>query len=208
MSVQHKLNSAPRSRRTQTERRAEAEEALLHAAAELFAEQGIPQTSLAAICDHAGYSHGLVNHHFGSKQGLLEVLAARCQASFTASLPLKKDQSGLQSIINLAEAYLNAFASPAPMTRCFVVMWGAAFVQQADVSFAQADERGRAAISSWVKAGQADGSISKAVDAEAFAGSLLAMVRGLGAQLLTSMDDLALKRVKAECIRIVRNGLS
>ena len=208
MSVQTKLSRPSRSRRTQTERRAEAEEALLNAAAELFAAQGIPQTSLAAICDHAGYSHGLVNHHFGSKQGLLEVLAERCQESFTASLPADKDQSGLQSIIALASAYLDAFASPAPMTRCFVVMWGAAFVQQADISFAQADERGRVAISAWVEAGQKDGSIAKTADADAFAGALLAMVRGLGAQLMTSMNNLALKRVKAECDRIVRAALT
>lgn len=208
MSAQDQSKRSPRNRRTQTERRAEAEEALLNAAAELFAAQGIPKTSLAAVCDHAGYSHGLVNHHFGSKQGLLEALAVRCQASFTASLPLKESQSGLQSIISLAQAYLDAFASPAPMTRCFVVMWGAAFVQQADISFAPADERGRVAISRWVKAGQRDGSISKAVDAEAFAGVLLAMLRGLGAQLLTSMDDLAMRRVKAECIRTVRAALT
>jgi len=207
MSAQTKLTRPTRNRRTQAERREEAEEALLNAAAQLFAEQGIPQTSLAAICDHAGYSHGLVNHHFGSKQGLLRVLAARCQASFTASLPIKKDQSGLQSVISLAESYLDAFASPEPMTRCFVVMWGAAFVQQAEISFAPADERARAAISNWVEMGQADGSISHAVDAEAFAGTLLAMVRGLGAQLLTSINDLDLQRVKAECIRIVRSAL-
>ena len=208
MSAQIKLTRPARSRKTQAERRVEAEEALLNAAAELFAQYGIAQTSLAAICDHAGYSHGLVNHHFGSKQGLLDVLAARCQSSFTASLPIKEGQSGLQSIISLAESYLDAFVSPVPMTRCFVVMWGSAFVQESDIVFAQADERGRAAITKWVEVGQADGSISQAVDAEAFAGVLLAMVRGLGAQLLTSINDMDLQRVKTECIRIVRNALT
>lgn len=198
----------PRIRRTQAERRADAEEALLNAAAELFATQGIPQTSLAAICDYAGYSHGLVNHHFGSKQGLLETLAQRSQASFAGSLPMKGARTGRQSILDFVEAYINAFVSPTPMSRCFVVMWGAAFAEQADVSFMKFDKRLRAGIRNWVREGQEDGSVAKSVDAAAFAGVILALVRGLGAQFITSLDNVSAKQMKSESKRIVNAALA
>lgn len=196
-----------RSWRTQAERRAEAEEALLNSAAELFARQGIPGTSLAAICEHAGYSHGLVNHHFGSKQGLIEALAEHAQASFQASLPMEGARTGRQGILAFVEAYLGAFASPGPMFRCFIVMWGAAFIEQADEPFDKFDERFRAGIRNWVLVGQEDGSISKAVDSHAFAAAILALVRGIGAQMITSLDDVSLKRVTSESHRIVDAAL-
>jgi AcrR family transcriptional regulator len=47
---------------------------LLAAAAELFADRGYRQTTLAEIGERAGYSHGLVTRRFGSKQGLLIAL--------------------------------------------------------------------------------------------------------------------------------------
>ena len=45
-------------RRTQEERRKQAEEALMNAAIELIAEQGVQQTSFAQIGERAGYSRG------------------------------------------------------------------------------------------------------------------------------------------------------
>ena len=196
-----------RSWRTQAERRAGAEAALLNSAAELFARQGIPGTSLASICEHAGYSHGLVNHHFGSKQGLIEVLAELAQASFQASLPMEGARSGRQGIVDFVEAYLDAFASRSPMNRCFIVMWGAAFIEQADVSFVKFDQRFRGGIRNWVRVGQADGSIAETVDADAFAAAILALVRGIGAQMITSLDNVSLKRAKSESNRIVEAAL-
>jgi len=200
-------NPKKRSWRTQAERRAEAEEALLNSAAELFARQGIPGTSLAAICEHAGYSHGLVTHHFGSKQGLIEALAEHAQASFQAGLPMEGARSGRQGILDFVEAYLDAFASPGPMNRCFIVMWGASFIEQADVSFVKFDQRFRIGIGNWVLVGQEDGSIAKTVDAEAFAAALLALVRGIGAQMITSLDNVSLEQVKSESNRIVEAAL-
>lgn len=200
-------NSKRRSWRTQAERRAEAEKALLNSAAELFARQGITGTSLAAICEHAGYSHGLVTHHFGSKQGLIEALAEHAQASFQASLPMEGARSGRQGILDFVEAYLDAFASPGPMNRCFIVMWGCSFVERADVSFVKFDQRFRIGIRNWVLVGQKDGSIAKTVDAEAFGAALLALVRGIGAQVITSLDNVSLEQAKNESNRIVEAAL-
>lgn len=50
---------------------------LLDAAAELIAEKGLNNTTLAMIGERAGYSHGLVTRRFGSKDGLLMALVDR-----------------------------------------------------------------------------------------------------------------------------------
>jgi len=62
-------------RRTQGERRAEAEHRLLEAAMRLVARRGTVRVTLAEVGEAAGYSRGLPAHHFGSKAGLLHALA-------------------------------------------------------------------------------------------------------------------------------------
>jgi AcrR family transcriptional regulator len=66
--------SQVRRRRTQPERRAESEQRLPPATAELIVERGFGQLSLSAIGERAGYSHALVNHLFGTKAALIERL--------------------------------------------------------------------------------------------------------------------------------------
>ncbi len=199
-----------RSWLTQAERRARAEQALLEAAAELIATHGMSKASLAAICKRAGYSHGLANYHFGSKQGLIDALADRCQECFVAGLHNDggvRTRTGLESLLAIADAYVDAFACPTPMTRCFALMWGASFVEDAEVDFARFDRRFRAGIGDLVKLGQRDGSVRQPVDPEAFAGLMLALLRGIGAQMLTSLGDVSPTRIKRECGRIVCNSL-
>ena len=64
------------ARRTQQQRRDQAETALLNAAAELAVEHGVRSLTLARVGERAGYSRGIVTHHFGSKQGLILSLFA------------------------------------------------------------------------------------------------------------------------------------
>src|SRR5580693_854740 len=73
------------ARRTQQERSSQAEKALMDAATELFARRGVDQTSLADVGEAAGYSRGLVNHHFGTKATLVERLARRAQTDFVTN---------------------------------------------------------------------------------------------------------------------------
>lgn len=58
-------------RRTQAERREEAEGKLLRAAIELLATRGYDGFTLAEVGKAAGYSRGLPAHYFGCKEELL-----------------------------------------------------------------------------------------------------------------------------------------
>src|SRR4051794_2746875 len=100
-------SSTTTARRTQAERRGEAEGALLEAAARLFARRGIDQTSLADIGAEAGYSRGLVNHHFGSKAALVERLTAEAQRGFAAHLPPADAGGEIDTLVGIAGVYLD-----------------------------------------------------------------------------------------------------
>lgn len=52
-------------------------EAILNAAEELLASEGIEQVTLRQIADRAGVQHGLITRHFGTKQELLREVIER-----------------------------------------------------------------------------------------------------------------------------------
>ncbi|MEM9562404.1 MAG: helix-turn-helix domain-containing protein [Actinomycetota bacterium] len=66
-----------RSQRTQ--------QALLDAAEELFAKQGVDATSVAEVAERAGTSIGAVYHHFRDKKALLYALYDRLAQSYEAT---------------------------------------------------------------------------------------------------------------------------
>src|SRR5688572_3838808 len=74
----------PRARRTQRERREETRSKVLAAATALIARHGSRALTLAAVGEAAGYSRGIVSHHFGSRENLLRAVMRDAQ---TFTLP-------------------------------------------------------------------------------------------------------------------------
>ncbi|MDP6377821.1 MAG: TetR/AcrR family transcriptional regulator [Pseudomonadales bacterium] len=202
MNVQTKVAS----RRTQLQRRTEAEYALLDAAAELFAERGVVQTSLAQIGERAGYSRGLVNHHFGTKDALIMRLAEHAQAACSETLEGFEADTGLHGVLTLADEYLKVCESPSRQTRAFHVMWGESLNESAHNIFAEADDRSRDTIVGWVRKGQRDGSISKQIAARPFALLLLGLMRGVATQLLTAPGAVESSKLRAQTRSLIRTA--
>lgn len=196
------------ARRTQQERKQEAEEALLDAAAELVVEQGIVQTSLAQIGERAGYSRGLVNHHFGTKDALIERLVKRSRRQFLERVNPSPDDSGLESIIKSADAYIRIFLSKRSRP-ALVVMWGAALPESAahESAIAESDEGARLMIVNGVRRGQKDGSISKDVDPDAYAVAHFGMLRGIAGQLMIKPNKIKGRELREEIRRLIEASL-
>ena len=122
-------------RRTQFERRAASEEALLGAAADLIAECGVAQASLAKISARAGASSALPIHRFGSKEGLILRVIERTRVRLVSawsdamqrSEHAEDEPSGLDMIRLGMESSLEMFRNPAPAERAHLVMWGETF---------------------------------------------------------------------------------
>ncbi len=215
MVVQESVAESPKpqnaggSRRTQAERRIVAKDGLLGAAAELFAAQGVAETSLAQIGERAGYSRGLANHHFGSKSELIERLAERVQTSFTDSLEISESDNARETILRIVRAYVGHSEVLSSELRALFVMWGASFPSESSViGFADADARTRATLATWIERGQADGSVSPDVQPAAAAAALTGMLRGVVAQCLVDPAAFDVGAVQAECERMVGAGLA
>jgi AcrR family transcriptional regulator len=196
-------------RRTQGERRNQAEEALLDAAVRLFARRGIDQTSLGEVGEEAGYSRGLVNHHFGSKAALVERLARRTQRDFVASLgPM--DGRELQALLEIVDSYLDGVGQNSQQTRAFFVMWGAALPEEAGLRsvFVGDDARFRSGVEALVRSGQDNGTIRSAIDPAGVALVLVGLLRGIAAQYLISPESVALDGARAVCEQFVRQTLT
>lgn len=63
---------------------ADSRNAIIEAAIALFAERGLHGATMRDIAQHAGVSQGLLHHHFGSKEGLWNVVGERISADFLA----------------------------------------------------------------------------------------------------------------------------
>ncbi|MEE4596776.1 TetR/AcrR family transcriptional regulator [Streptomyces sp. DSM 41524] len=171
------------TRRTQQERRAQAEAALLNAAAELVVEHGVRSLTLARVGEQAGYSRGIVTHHFGSKQALIERLARATQAGFVpglADLP-----PGLDRLLRLVDGYIGASGSAGTMNRAFLLLWAeAATASELAPIFRERDEAFRSDLRTDVAAGIADGDVRTDIDPDDVAIAVLGQLRGIGLQLL------------------------
>ena len=201
--------SSPPPRRTQRQRSSQAERALLDAATSLFALRGVDQTSLAQIGEHAGYSRGLVNHHFGTKDVLVDQLARRTQNDFVAALD-DADGDAIDVLVKLADTYLSTIERGAATSRAFFVMWGAAIPAEATLRpvFATDDARFRLGVEAVLRAGQDSKTVIAELDPILGAVILVGMLRGVGAQYLIDPDAFDMSAARQACEQFVRRAFA
>lgn len=192
MSEAHNSGSdrpSPSHRRTQAERKSEAERALINAAADIICERGELQFSLAEVGARAGYSRGLVNHHFGNKDALVARLSEQLLSDFARSVHIDETLCGFDGLTALMDAMLDRANTAKRDLRSRLVIWTAGLSSPTVRPIAaEADRIVRAACAKWVRKGLQDGSITEPVDEAAFAITLLGMYRGVCLQLLIAPE--------------------
>lgn len=182
---------------------------MLDAAASLFAMRGVDQTSLADICELAGYSRGLANHHFGTKAALIERLARRTQDEFVADLE-KVDGDALDVLATMADNYLSNVQRGDEIARAFFVMWGAAIPSDATLRtvFAGDDAQFRLGVAAALGAGKKNKTVSAEVDPDLGAVMLVGMLRGVAAQYLIDPDAFNMPAARKTCQQFVRRSFA
>lgn len=196
-------------RRTQEERRAEAERRLLSAAAELIGEVGPSRVTLAGIGERAGYSRGLATHHFGSKGAMMQRLVDSVTADFRREVfAASATDSALDEAIGLVRAYFRELAHPRPANRARLVLWadavatGAPEVRSAMVA---SDREFRDELTKRIERGVASGEFAGSVHAGGLATVIIGMLRGVALQsMLDDGVDLDACRVEVETVLIGR----
>jgi AcrR family transcriptional regulator len=197
-------------RRSQEQRRTEAEGRLLEAAAELIGKVGPSRVTLAAIGERAGYSRGLVNHHFGSKAVLMQRLVEVAAAEFADAVRTATDPGApIDELLGLVRAFTGMVANLAPIHRAFLVLWADALATSPEIAptMIESDRAFRDAIAEVVRRGRAGGEFSRTVDPAGFAAVLLGMLRGVALQsILDTSVDVAASRAEIE--RLLRAALT
>lgn len=207
------MGEASGARRTQAERRAASEEAVLRAAAELIAERGIERASLRSIGARAGISRAMPGYHFGSKDVLVSRLAERAHErtleATTEALRQARQRIDAPSRLELLrasiETYLEVFiTTDSPEERAIVVLWGSTFPAEAPLpTVVEADRQTHGELADAIRAGQQEGSIRAEIDADAAAIMIMGMARGVAALSLTHSAAADMALVRTLCGQVI-----
>jgi AcrR family transcriptional regulator len=190
-------------RRTQEERRTEAEQRLLMAAAELIAEAGPSGVTLAAIGERAGYSRGLATHHFGSKGAMMQRLVDSVTTEFREQVFVEStSDTVLDQALGLVRAYFHELAQARPANRARLVLWadgvatGAPDVRNAMLA---SDRAFREELAKRLEVGQSAGEFARTADPGATAAVVIGMLRGVALQSMLDEElDLDACRIEIE----------
>jgi AcrR family transcriptional regulator len=190
-------------RRTQEERRTEAEQRLLMAAAELIAEAGPSGVTLAAIGERAGYSRGLATHHFGSKGAMMQRLVDSVTTEFREQVFVEStSDTVLDQALGLVRAYFHELAQARPANRARLVLWADAVATGApDVRNAMlaSDRAFREELAKRLEVGQSAGEFARTADPGATAAVVIGMLRGVALQSMLDEElDLDACRIEIE----------
>jgi AcrR family transcriptional regulator len=199
-------STAPAGRRTQQQRREATERRLLEAATRLFAERGSRSVSLADVGRLAGYSSGIVSHHFGSKQRLLAAVVEQAQQfDVPASGTL-----GLERLSAALSTYLRTLRDRAPGPQAFLQLWSEAVAADPLLAplFAERDAWFRGLLADYIRMGVEDGSIRRDVDPDVHAIALVGLVRGTALQLMSTAADAPIDVLTDQIVETVRRGLA
>ena len=198
-------------RRTQEERRAEAEHRLVQAAAELVGEIGPSKVTLANVGERAGYSRGLATHHFGSKGALMHRLVDAVTAQFRdAVIDERSSESLVDEVLGLTRAYFRIMTEPPALNRARLMLWAdAVATPSADVrpAVVAADREFREEIEKRLERAILAGHAPTSVDPAGLATAIVALLRGVALQsMLDDQVDLDAARAEVEALIVNRIG--
>jgi AcrR family transcriptional regulator len=202
------IGTRPR-RRTQAERTAESDDKMLRAAMKLIGQRGYRGTSLAAIGEEAGYSRGLINERFGSKDGLLWVLVRKMMRVYGREV--KHTQGavvGIESLWNLLDNHRRALELEDPIRALYALMFEAMGpIPQLQPEFQKLHQGFRKDIERILRDGIAAKVIRADIDPVAQAALILGTMRGLAFQWLLDHAAFSLDAAYAELKQNLRRSL-
>jgi AcrR family transcriptional regulator len=176
------LSSEPIESRTQAERTAISDKAMLEAAIELILERGTDKTTLQAIGERAGYSRGLATYRFGSKAGLFDEICKSIGRHWLDYLNADVgDQRGVEAMCTALDSFFR-FVSDYPRdARVLQILYCGAASPAAEYRQTSVNihTRQREDVAEWVSAGITAGSIKQQVDADSVAAQYIAYISGM-----------------------------
>jgi AcrR family transcriptional regulator len=182
-------------RMTQAERTALSDRRMFDAAISLINERGTQKTTLKDIGEIAGYSRGLANYRFGSKDGLMLELFARFDTRWKEHLgSYIKHQSGIKAVLAAADALRDFLKLESNYMRAMYILWYESLGHESEIRNRLADHhnRYRQDATQWITEGIASGEIDPEINAEQFAVQYCAFIFGVVYQWLVNAEAIDL----------------
>jgi AcrR family transcriptional regulator len=131
----------------------------------------------------AGYSRGIVNHMFGTKEALLAALVAGAQQRVA---PPPTSTPGLDRLRQRVVRYIDQIGAGDEHARAFLLLWAESVgaTPQLRAMFAERDTRFAREILEDLGAGIADGDIRPDIDTEGVTLALIALLRGASLHMI------------------------
>jgi len=198
-------------RKTQAERTALSDQRMFEAAISLIIERGTQKTTLKEIGELAGYSRGLANYRFGSKDGLLLELFAHFDTRWKDHIDSYiKDRTGISAVLAAAEALRDFLKLESTYMRAMYILWYESMGHESEIRTRLADHHDvyREDATQWITDGIASGEIDPDVNAEQFAVQYCAFIFGLVYQWLVNAKALDLDPLFEDYEENIRKLLS
>ncbi len=202
--------TAPKPRRTQTERRAESDQRILLAAMKLIARDGAARSTLADIGVEAGYSRGLPSERFGTKLELLEALVDSMDGWFAARAQVVLEgKRGLDAVLARAAAHLDgAIRSPvATMALHGLYVESLNVIPELRPRMSALGEGYRQAFIAHLREGQRLGQVRRDINCSHQASIIIGALRGLTHQALVNGTTTNLRAAKPALLKTLRESL-
>jgi AcrR family transcriptional regulator len=197
--------------RTQAERSAQSDAAMIEAAKALILERGTEKTTLQLIGERAGYSRGLASYRFGTKAGLFQAVGKSVLRHWMSHLDRAVDgQVGIEAMCSAAEAYRRFIEKwPDEIRVLHILLCEAAsprseFRQIADESY----ERQRDDVAAWVRGGMERGTVRADADPDSEGARYVAYISGMTYLWLISPDAIDWQKVNDDFKDQIRNSLT
>jgi AcrR family transcriptional regulator len=208
--MEDSLQTPPRRRRTQAERRDESERGLVKAAIAVVSEEGVNAATFEAIGRRGGYSRGLVGQRFGSKLGLIEaVIAYLHDDKETYAADHRADGlPGLQAILTYVDRYLQRLSDLGEAQAYFRLLgWAVADISAFRSAFAGEHDRVRARLEAWLIRGQAERQIRPDIDPTAAALMVGSQLLGVSMQVLID-PTMRVDPIRTTCVETLRRAFA
>lgn len=202
--------------RTQEERRAEAESALLNAAVEIIAESGSEGLTLADVGKRAGFSRGLPAHYFGDKHGLLVAMVRHIGKLYAGDLARHDfGRPGPEALTKrVRAAYESVYQNQTiegegskGATALLVSLSEAITNPTIREPIAAINERARISLEKDIVAGIASGEYRSDIDPEVETAILLGTIRGIIWHWNLNPNEVDLKALCEAHVEAVQIGL-
>lgn len=184
-----------RRRLTQAERTALSDTRMFNAAMMLISDNGANRTTLKDICEQAGYSRGLANYRFGSKEVFLQELLRHFNRAWVDQLKAYTDgRTGLDAFLRAVDALENFLTEYHRYMRGGYIIWYESIGGDNEVrrQLKRNHEAYRRDVERWLEQGVKEGSVRTGVDASNFATLYCSFVFGTIYQWLVNPEAIDL----------------